>query len=122
MEGVILTEIEQVKLSMSPWEGFSLSGFVVRRRVTLMLLAVISIVILMVVRRYRPTHDVLDFRDPWTIAGIIAIALGLLIRSWSAAILQKRTVLGTEGPYSSRRHPLYLGSMLMVPGLADVVG
>lgn len=117
-----MTEIAQVKLSMSPWEGFSLSGFVVRRRVTLMLLAVISIVILMVVRRYRPTHDVLDFRDPWTIAGVISIALGLLIRSWSAAILQKGAVLATEGPYSACRHPLYLGSMLMVLGFCALVG
>lgn len=41
---------------------------------------------------------------------------GLALRTWAASILQKGIVLATDGPYQSCRHPLYLGSFLVILG------
>ncbi len=117
-----MTEIAQVKVSLGNWEGFTLSRFLVRRRVTLMLLTVIGLVGLMLVRKYRPANDILSIGDPWVIAGTLCIGCGLFVRSWAAAILQKGSVLATQGPYSACRHPLYLGSLLMVLGFCALIG
>lgn len=51
-------------------------------------------------------------------AGAIAILLlGLSIRSWAAGTIQKNRELAKSGAYSLCRHPLYLGSFLMISGV-----
>ncbi len=52
--------------------------------------------------------------------GVGCVLLGLFIRSWAAGILRKGKTLATTGPYSLCRHPLYLGSGLMLLGFCHL--
>ena len=64
------------------------------------------------------------WRDP-SIQGYLGLALvlvGLLIRSWAAGVLPKGLDLATTGPYSLCRHPLYLGSFLLMAGFCMLLG
>jgi protein-S-isoprenylcysteine O-methyltransferase Ste14 len=56
------------------------------------------------------------------VTGLVAVVLGLAIRSWAAGVINKSKVLATTGPYRLCRHPLYLGSMLMMFGFCVSVG
>ncbi len=47
---------------------------------------------------------------------ITVVMLGVAIRSWAAGTIRKNSELATSGPYSLCRHPLYLGSFLMIVG------
>jgi hypothetical protein len=49
-------------------------------------------------------------------AGIWFIICGLLIRMWANGYAIKMEKLTTSGPYAFVRHPLYLGTMLLVIG------
>ena len=49
-------------------------------------------------------------------AANILVLLGLGIRSWAAGTIRKNSELATDGAYSLCRHPLYLGSFLMIVG------
>lgn len=60
--------------------------------------------------------------DPWSIAALLCIALGLSIRSWAAGTLHKSTVLTSTGPYGIIRNPLYAGSFLMTLGFCALLG
>jgi protein-S-isoprenylcysteine O-methyltransferase Ste14 len=56
--------------------------------------------------------------------GVVAAALmlgGLLLRSWSAGTLRKGRELTTWGPYRLCRHPLYLGSILVMAGFCVLI-
>ncbi|MBL9092150.1 MAG: isoprenylcysteine carboxylmethyltransferase family protein [Planctomycetaceae bacterium] len=53
--------------------------------------------------------------------GISFIALGLAWRSWAAGTLHKGISLAVAGPYSLCRHPLYLGSALMMAGFCHLI-
>ena len=64
----------------------------------------------------------LDLADPWVAAGTAAIVLGLLIRTWAAGALVKKKRLISEGPYALVRHPLYLGSILLMLGFTLLTG
>jgi protein-S-isoprenylcysteine O-methyltransferase Ste14 len=66
-------------------------------------------------------HDLLNFRDVKTLLGLGLVAAGLALRSWAAGILHKRTQLTTVGPYALVRHPLYIGSFLMMLGFCTLV-
>lgn len=46
------------------------------------------------------------------------VALGLLIRAWSAGVIHKDRVLSTTGPYAHTRNPLYLGTFFLGLGAA----
>jgi protein-S-isoprenylcysteine O-methyltransferase Ste14 len=43
-------------------------------------------------------------------------------RSWAAGIVKKGQVLTTVGPYALCRHPLYLGSFLVLTGFCLIAG
>ncbi len=64
------------------------------------------------------------WRDPSVqgYLGAVLVLVGLLIRSWAAGILPKGQDLATSGPYSLCRHPLYLGSFLMMAGFCMLIG
>jgi protein-S-isoprenylcysteine O-methyltransferase Ste14 len=64
----------------------------------------------------------LTLSDPTTVSGLALLALGLAIRTWAAGMLNKKTRLATDGPYALVRHPLYLGSILMMIGFALLSG
>lgn len=99
----------------------SFAAFLIRRRI------LISAILfgLMIARSvlYGPKpHDLSDFRDPVSVAGVLLVAGGLVLRSWAAGILQKNTELTTTGPYGLIRNPLYVGSFLMMFGFCALIG
>jgi len=51
-------------------------------------------------------------------AGAIIGAIGLWIRARAAGYLRKQQVLTVTGPYAYTRNPLYLGSFILVAGVA----
>lgn len=60
-------------------------------------------------------------------AGLLAaclplVALGQALRLWASGHIAKNRMLTTSGPYAHVRHPLYLGSLLMVAGFAIASG
>lgn len=63
---------------------------------------------------------------PVPVAGLVMLVLGLALRSWAAGVLDKGHNLATRGPYALCRHPLYLGTILMMAGsclwLREVLG
>jgi protein-S-isoprenylcysteine O-methyltransferase Ste14 len=52
------------------------------------------------------------------VAGAIIGAIGLWIRARAAGYLRKQEVLTVTGPYAYTRNPLYLGSFILVVGVA----
>lgn len=56
--------------------------------------------------------------DPISSSGMLLVVAGALLRSWAAGVIQKRSVLATQGPYALTRHPLYLGSFMTMMGFA----
>ena len=56
------------------------------------------------------------------IAGLLLIAMGLVLRSWAAGVIKKNDSLATSGPYVLTRHPLYIGSLILLAGFLDILG
>lgn len=54
----------------------------------------------------------------WIAAGLVPIALGLLLRALASGHVRKNAELTTSGPYRHTRNPLYLGSLLIAVGFA----
>lgn len=50
--------------------------------------------------------------------GFAVSCAGEALRVWAAGTIKKNRELATDGPYALVRHPLYLGSFLIVCGLA----
>jgi len=57
----------------------------------------------------RPT----DLTNAWALVPILA---GLALRTWALGHLRRNTELCTSGPYAYVRHPLYLGSFVILMG------
>src|SRR5262245_39247482 len=51
-------------------------------------------------------------------AGAAVAAVGEAIRIWAAGHLEKSREVKRSGPYRWTRHPLYLGSSIIAPGIA----
>jgi protein-S-isoprenylcysteine O-methyltransferase Ste14 len=100
---------------------YSLRDFIVKQRVTISLFVFSALIVKDIVTGSRP-HDTGNFHDPAAMTGLIAVLLGLTIRSWAAGVINKSKVLATTGPYRLCRHPLYLGSLLMMFGFCVLVG
>jgi protein-S-isoprenylcysteine O-methyltransferase Ste14 len=64
---------------------------------------------------HQKPRDLLNVRDLWSALGVSLVLGGLAIRSWAAGVL-KGKALATTGPYSLCRHPLYLGSYMLMLG------
>lgn len=50
--------------------------------------------------------------------GLPVVALGVALRAWARGHLQRAQEVTTGGPYGHVRHPLYVGSFLIVVGFA----
>lgn len=59
----------------------------------------------------RPTPTLL-------VGGGALVVLGLLVRAWAAGHLRRDLPLTVSGPYAHVRHPLYVGSALVLAGFA----
>jgi protein-S-isoprenylcysteine O-methyltransferase Ste14 len=55
-------------------------------------------------------------------AGIALVALGEVVRFWSAGYIAKDAEIATGGPYAHVRNPLYFGSLLLAVGLGLISG
>lgn len=95
--------------------------FLVRQRVTISLFVFSGLILKDLLTGTRP-HDTGNLQDPLAITGLIAVLIGLGIRSWAAGVINKTKVLATTGPYRMCRHPLYLGSLTMMFGFCVLVG
>ena len=95
--------------------------FLVRRRVPISI-AVFGIMMAVDLIRGTVPHDVFDWTDYRSVAGLLTLLGGLIVRSWAAGFLTKSTQLTMNGPYRLVRNPLYLGSFLMVVGICLLIG
>lgn len=100
-------------LTFNPWDRAR--EFLVKQRVTISLFVFSALIVKDVVLGTRP-HDTGDLHDPLAFVGLVAVIVGLAIRSWAAGVINKTKVLATRGPYRLCRHPLYLGSLTMMFG------
>lgn len=66
-------------------------------------------------------HSLISLSDVEHWFGIGMLCAGLALRSWAAGFLVKREELTTRGPYACLRHPLYLGTLLMMLGFAELL-
>ena len=63
----------------------------------------------------RPTPNLL-------VSGLGIVLVGLLVRAWAAGHLHKESGVTVSGPYAHVRHPLYLGTILILAGLTAAAG
>ena len=61
-------------------------------------------------------HRIAGLADPLGAAAAVLMLAGLAVRSWASGTLRKGKGLTTWGPYRLCRHPLYLGTMLLITG------
>ena len=94
--------------------------FVVRRRIAISLVAFIALIIEDVLTGVRP-HDLTNLSDWHTAVGLTLVGAGLAIRSWAGGTLTKWGELTVSGPYGIIRHPLYVGSFLMMIGFCLII-
>jgi protein-S-isoprenylcysteine O-methyltransferase Ste14 len=59
-------------------------------------------------------------RSLWV--GLLVALPGELLRMWASGHIEKTRALATGGPYAHTRNPLYLGSSIMVVGVAIAAG
>lgn len=67
-----------------------------------------------------PQH-VVSLTQPLGTLAVATVLLGVAIRSWAAGTLRKGVALTTEGPYRVCRHPLYLGTLLIMLGFCLLI-
>jgi protein-S-isoprenylcysteine O-methyltransferase Ste14 len=96
------------------------ADFLVVQRVTISLVVFSLLLLKDIVTGTRP-HDTWNLHDPFTVGGLALVLGGLAIRSWAAGVIKKTKVLATNGPYRLCRHPLYLGSLMMMLGFCIIV-
>ena len=93
----------------------------VKRRVHITFIVAATLVVGSLVAGVRP-HDLTNVYDVQSWAGGLLVIAGLAIRSWAAGTLHKHAEVTTVGPYALVRHPLYVGSMLMIIGFCILIG
>lgn len=98
----------------------ALCQFLVRRRILLSAILFTVLIAHDVLSGVRP-HNLTDWRDPASVAGVLLVLGGLAIRSWAVGILRKDQELTRSGPYRLIRNPLYVGSFLMMFGFCALI-
>ncbi|MBA3582382.1 MAG: isoprenylcysteine carboxylmethyltransferase family protein [Gammaproteobacteria bacterium] len=58
----------------------------------------------------------------WFVIGASLAVIGQLIRLWASGHVKKNKILATDGPYAFVRHPLYVGNIVVLIGLAIASG
>ena len=98
----------------------AIADFLVVQRVTISFV-VFSLLLVKDLATGAKPHDTWNLRDPFAVGGMTLVLVGLAIRSWAAGVIKKTKVLATTGPYRMCRHPLYLGSLMMMLGFCILV-
>jgi protein-S-isoprenylcysteine O-methyltransferase Ste14 len=94
--------------------------YLVHRRVRISLIVFVVLIAEDVLAKVRP-HDLTNLRDMKSVLGLSLVLGGLAVRSWAAGILHKHEQLTTSGPYAIVRHPLYVGSFMMMLGFCALI-
>jgi protein-S-isoprenylcysteine O-methyltransferase Ste14 len=97
-----------------------LAAFVIRRRILLSAILFGLLIADDVAFGPKP-HDLVNYRDPFSMLGAALVLSGLALRSWAAGILRKDAELTTTGPYRLIRNPLYVGSFMMMFGFCALI-
>jgi protein-S-isoprenylcysteine O-methyltransferase Ste14 len=100
------------------WQKFC--DFLIHRRVPITG-ALFAVLLLEDVWSRTSPHNLANLSDYKVLLGLGLVLSGLALRSWAAGTLHKRRVLTTSGPYSLVRHPLYLGSFMMMIGFCLLI-
>lgn len=108
----------QATMTVNLWQKFV--DFLLRRRVRITAFIFIALVAEDLLTRVQP-HNLLHVHDYKVAIGLALVFTGVALRSWAAGTLQKRKQLATSGPYQLVRHPLYVGSYLMMVGFCILV-
>jgi protein-S-isoprenylcysteine O-methyltransferase Ste14 len=66
-------------------------------------------------------RNLTNLTDAKVLFGLGLVFAGVALRSWAAGTLHKRRVLTTSGPYGMVRHPLYIGSFMMMIGFCLLI-
>ncbi len=99
----------------TPW-SILIVQWATRRRIAISLVGFTSLVLINVfVVRNIPCNPTL-VTNPQVALSLAVIAIGLMIRTWSAGTLNKSREVTATGPYAIVRNPLYIGSFLMMVG------
>ena len=93
--------------------------FLVDRRVRFSVMTSVAAIALNLLLGQLP-HEIYNYHDPATVVGLLLVVAGLGLRSWAAGVLLKGKALTTIGPYGMCRHPLYVGTALLVTGCATI--
>jgi len=103
----------------SPWMR-AVTEFLIRRRILLSGI-LFGLLIGQAVASGSKPHELLNFRDPLSVIGLVCVVAGVSLRSWAVGILRKDRELTTTGPYRWIRNPLYVGSFLMMFGFCALI-
>jgi protein-S-isoprenylcysteine O-methyltransferase Ste14 len=104
--------------SASPWKRFY--SFLIHRRITITGFLFVALIIEDLWEQTLP-HSLTNLTDLKVLFGLGLVFGGLALRSWAAGTLHKRKVLTTSGPYGLVRHPLYIGSFMMMIGFCLLI-
>jgi protein-S-isoprenylcysteine O-methyltransferase Ste14 len=102
----------------NPWQ--KTLSFLLRRRVPITSFLFIALVVEDLINGTNP-HSLMNLRDYHVLLGLGLVFAGLGLRSWAAGTIHKRTELTTSGPYGLVRHPLYIGSLMLMLGFCTLV-
>lgn len=94
--------------------------FAIRRRIHISLIVFVALIAEDVLSGVRP-HDLANLGEHHARWGLGLVLAGLAVRSWAAGTLHKWAELTTAGPYGVVRHPLYIGSFLMMIGFCTII-
>ncbi len=97
-----------------------LLAFLMHRRVRITAVLFILLLLEDVWNQVDP-HNLANLTDYKVLLGLGLVLCGLGLRSWAAGTLHKRTELTTSGPYGLVRHPLYIGSFMMMVGFCELI-
>lgn len=106
-------------LNHNLWQKFV--EFLLNRRVRITAFIFIVLIAVDLLTLVQP-HNLFDLTNYYVLGGLGLVFTGLGLRTWAAGTLQKRKQLAMSGPYQLVRHPLYVGSYLMMVGFCLLVG
>ena len=89
--------------------------FLVDRRVAITCLTFVALGVGTLTLHFPQRHREDLFGAPG-LAATVLVLCGAGVRSWAAGTLRKGIALTTTGPYCLCRHPLYVGTVLMMLG------
>lgn len=103
-----------------PGAGQRALQLLVRWRVRISVVVFLLLILEDVIVGIKP-HDLTNYHDFKSLLGLVLVLAGLALRSWAAGTLFKWEQLTTEGPYKIIRHPLYVGSFMIMLGFCELI-